>query len=120
MKECMKCLTLKKESDFPKHRFGISSTCRQCTLRAKERRKVESKLKSGTKTLDLLVSPRREPQRRFEGAVHKRCPECNGNIFIDRRWTTYQCWKCDTVLKVIPALRDTSYHRGGIILEAVH
>jgi hypothetical protein len=52
--------------------------------------------------------------------VHKRCPEGNGNILIDRRWTTYQCWKCDTVLKVTPALRDTSYHRGGIILEAVH
>jgi ribosomal protein S27AE len=119
VKECAKCFTLKNESDFPKHRFGLSSTCRECTVRAKERLKAESKSKSGTNTLDLLVSPRREPQKRFEGAIHKRCPECNANIFVCKTDSRHTCWKCDSVLKIGEALRDTSHHKGGIILEAV-
>lgn len=119
MKACMVCLVEKDESEFVKHRFGLSSTCRRCATEAKESLKVKPKYSSGTSTLDLVVNSRREPQKRFIGAIQKRCPECNGNIFVDRTWKTYQCWKCDSVLKIREALRDTDHHRGGIILEVV-
>lgn len=53
------------------------------------------------------------------GAIHKRCPHCNTHVWVDQTDTETTCWKCQEKLKITKAIRNSTYHRGGLILSVI-
>ena len=74
------------------------------TLKNKEPRVKKKKLKSSN---------------RPEGAIHKRCPCCNTHLWVVQTEEKMVCWKCRSNLKITQALRDSTYHRHGVILSVI-
>lgn len=101
---CKICLIEKNEVEFPKHRFGISSTCKVCTK-------------------SLPTASHKKPMKKFvpkpEGSIHKRCTECKAHVFVLATEEYMDCWKCGQKFKIVKAIRDSTLHRGGIILRVI-
>lgn len=117
MKYCKECEVLKNDCDFPKHRFGYSSTCKDCTSKIKEKLKVESFAKGKGKVYTTRRKSHGEALLKPEGSIHKRCPSCRAHVYVVQTDSFLRCWKCGTDFKIVKALRDSTLHRGGIILR---
>lgn len=114
---CSKCKTMKPKNEF---RPGWTM-CSDCTDQA--RIEFYNRVKSGETYKD---KPSRGSKIRkkivpdhADGAIHKRCPGCRAHVWVDQTETTMLCWKCKAKLKITKALRDSTYHRGGVILNVI-
>lgn len=54
-----------------------------------------------------------------ENSVPKRCPTCRAHLWVVRTDTQMSCWKCQEKLRIVQALRDSTYHRHGVILQVI-
>lgn len=114
---CSKCGETKPETEF---RPGWEM-CINCTERA--RINFYNRVKSGETYRD---KPKRGKKIRVKvapdhpaNAIHKRCPGCKAHIWVVQTDQEILCWKCQVKLKITKALRDSTCHRGGVILNVV-
>lgn len=114
------CKTVKDDSEF---NCGASLrqtvVCLECTTKAKE--SFYKRVKSGDTTKGKAKVKKR-PRRNLlkpEGSVLKRCPFCNANLWVVQTDPKMPCWKCGCDLKISLAIRDSTYHRHGVILSVI-
>jgi predicted RNA-binding Zn-ribbon protein involved in translation (DUF1610 family) len=93
--------------------------CSECQAKAKEN--FYNRIKSG-ETCKHTRPPKRIKRRAPEkpvDSVHKRCPSCNTHLWVVQTERSMRCWKCGQELRIAQALRDSTYHRHGVILSVV-
>jgi predicted RNA-binding Zn-ribbon protein involved in translation (DUF1610 family) len=98
----------------------LKQSLRKEALEARAKRKAEQMKPKLCKYPNIPRGRRdRSPIKRLPGQVHKRCPNCNTHLFLFQTDTSHDCWKCGKKLKIIQALRCSTYHPHGIILRVV-
>jgi hypothetical protein len=116
MKFCIKCSEFKPNDSFC---CDWDEVCLDCASKA--RQSFYNRVTSGETCKhtnpNRKVQPR--PPKRAPGSIHKRCPSCKTHVYVDQTEPSLFCWKCGAKFDVAKALRDTSHHRGGVILNEV-
>ena len=114
---CPKCETMKPKNEF-RPGWSMCLTCAEHTRidfynRVKSGETVKNKpLKGGH--IHTKITPDHPAN-----AIHKRCPGCKTHVWVDQTDNEMLCWKCKAKLKITKALRDSTYHRGGVILNVI-
>jgi hypothetical protein len=121
MNYCTLCKTMKEDSEFSiTGRNTQTVLCLECAAKAKEN--FYKRVKSGetTKGKARVEKPSRKAPKKPEGSVLKRCPFCNANVWVIQTDSEMCCWKCSIKLKISQALRNSAYHRHGVILSVIN
>lgn len=112
MIKCKVCDEIKNEAEFSRHRFGYSSTCKNCTDLIK-------KNITGGKVFTTRRKHKGERLEKPAGSIHKRCPSCKAHVYVVQTEENFKCWKCGTEYRIVKAIRDSTLHRGGVILRSL-
>lgn len=100
-----------------------SELCSDCSRKAREN--FYSRIKSGgtCKHTPYVSHVRGRAPKRLPGDIHKRCPNCQTHVYVQGVPSgiarLVSCWKCGKTLRVSNAISNSTYHRGGIILNVV-
>jgi len=114
---CSKCGNMKPKNEF-RPGWDMCSDCADQTRndfyeRVKSGETVKNRQHRGGKIRKRIIPTH------AAGAIHKRCPGCKTHVWVDRANNEMLCWKCKAKLKITKALRDSTYHRGGVILSVI-
>jgi len=115
MRFCLKCDTMKEDSEFPKNSWY--EICSECTVKARE--SFYSRVKSGETCKHTIPAKKvyygapEKPQNGFK----KRCPHCNTHVWAVQTDKVMTCWKCGKEIKIVDVGEGSTYHLHGMILQ---